>query len=545
MDSLFRRASGQLLHVTSLPARLRGHSHADHMPGTDGPWSIGDLGAGDIGPSAYEFVRFLHQSKQRWWQILPTGPVGYGFSPYQSPSSFAGNALLISPALLVRDGLLKQEDWDAAVSHFHENDAHKVHFEKSSSQRMELLRMAFRRFQQSRHELHGGELNSAFEQFRHDQSHWLDEHCLFTASKAYHSDKAWYEWEPSLARREPSALAHWYDKLRIACDFEAFIQVLFERQWAELRRYAAELGVGIIGDIPIFVSMDSSDVWSGQHLFELDSNGRPTVVAGVPPDYFSVTGQRWGNPLYLWDAHRQSQYDWWIRRFKRILQLCDLIRIDHFRGFESYWEIPANHPDARIGEWKPGPRHEFFHAIRHGLGHAQQGELPVIAEDLGFITPEVHALRDAFHFPGMRIVQFGFGGGVATSLDLPHNYPVHCIAYTGTHDNDTVVGWYQSVAGEGSTRTQAEIDAEKRFALQYLGCAPSEIHRGMMRAIWSSVAAIAISPIQDLLGLPADARMNTPGTSTGNWTWRCPPGRLDVAQADWLGEFTYTYGRAH
>ncbi|MBM3965624.1 MAG: 4-alpha-glucanotransferase, partial [Planctomycetes bacterium] len=389
MDSLFRRASGQLLHVTSLPARLRGSSHADHMPGTDGSWSIGDLGAGDIGPSAYEFVRFLHHSKQRWWQILPTGPVGYGFSPYQSPSSFAGNALLISPALLVRDGLLKQEDWDAAVSHFHANDAHKVHFEKSASQRMELLRMAFRRFEQLKHEPHGGELHSTFEQFRHDQSQWLDEHCLFTASKAYHSDKPWYEWDPSLARREPSALAHWYDKLRIACDFEAFIQFLFERQWAQLRRYAAELGVGIIGDIPIFVSMDSSDVWSGQHLFELDSHGRPTVVAGVPPDYFSVTGQRWGNPLYRWDAHRQSHYDWWIRRFKRILQLCDLIRIDHFRGFESYWEIPAHHPDATIGEWKPGPRHEFFHAIRHGLGTEHHGELPVIAEDLGFITPEV------------------------------------------------------------------------------------------------------------------------------------------------------------
>lgn len=537
MDSLFRRASGLLLHVTSLPARLHVYSHIDGEMGTDGPWSMGDIGSGDIGPSAFEFVRFLHYAEQRWWQILPTGPVGYGWSPYQSPSSFAGNPLLISPALLVRDGLLRQEDWESATSDTHGEEFQRVQFERSAWRRMELLRMAFRRFEQQRHDLKG-----AFEEFRHAQRHWLEEHCLFTACKAAHHDQPWYEWDRALARREPSALAHWADKTRTACDFEAFNQFLFEHQWRELRSYAAGLGVGIIGDIPIFVSMDSSDVWASQHLFELDQDGRPTVVAGVPPDYFAIDGQRWGNPLYRWDVHRETGYAWWIQRFRRTLELCDLIRIDHFRGFESYYEIPASNPDARVGTWRPGPRHEFFQAISRSLGVSPGSELPVIAEDLGFITKEVHDLRDAFGFPGMRIVQFGFGGP-ATSIDLPHNYPVHCIAYTGTHDNDTVVGWYRSVAGEGSTRTQDAIDAEKEYALRYLGCAPESIHLGMMRAVWGSVASLAIAPVQDLLGLGSEARMNTPGTSHGNWAWRSPSGRMTQGQAEWLSGFTRAYGR--
>jgi 4-alpha-glucanotransferase len=537
MDSLFQRASGQLIHVTSLPARLPGKSQRDHHVGTDGDWSVGDLGSGDVGPAAFEFLRFLHRSGQRWWQILPTGPVGYGYSPYQSPSSFAGNPLLISPAFLVRDGLLRQEDWESAIADVRDEDLESVCFERVASRRMELLRMAYRRFQHQRHDLHG-----VFDDFRHQHASWLQEHCLFTACKGYHDDRPWNQWDPALARREPEALAHWADKLRTACEFEAFIQFVFDHQWRELRAYARELGIGIIGDIPIFVSMDSSDVWSGQHLYELDASGHPTVVAGVPPDYFAANGQRWGNPLYRWEAHRSQEYDWWIRRFRRTLQLCDLIRIDHFRGFESYYEIPSEYPDARIGHWRPGPREEFFYAVAKGLGAREGQELPVIAEDLGFITPEVHALRDHFRFPGMRIVQFGFGGDTS-SIDLPHNYPVHCVAYTGTHDNDTVVGWFQSVAGEGSTRTQAEIEAEKAFALRYLACRPDQIHIGMMRAIWSSVACLSISPIQDLLGLPAEARMNTPGTTSGNWLWRCATGVLSHELADWLGDFTGTYGR--
>jgi 4-alpha-glucanotransferase len=537
MDSLFRRASGLLLHVSSLAARLQDFAQVDGQRGTDGPWGLGDVGSGDIGPAAYEFVRFLHASDQRWWQILPTSPVGYGWSPYQSPSSFAGNPLLISPALLVRDGLLRQEDWDSAVSDTREDEFRRVQFERTAGRRMELLRMAFRRFEHQRHDLRG-----RFEEFRHTQRDWLEEHCLFTACKAAHHDRPWYEWDQSLARREPGALVHWMEKTRTACDFEAFNQFLFDCQWRELREYAMDLDVGIVGDIPIFVSMDSADVWGAQHLFELDEDGRPTVVAGVPPDYFAVNGQRWGNPLYRWEVHRDTGYEWWIRRFKRTLQLCDLIRIDHFRGFEAYYAIPASSPDARVGSWRPGPRHDFFRAISRFLGTQPGESLPVIAEDLGFITQEVHELRDAFGFPGMRIVQFGFGGQ-ATSTDLPHNYPVHCVAYTGTHDNDTVVGWFNSVSGEGSTRTQEAIEAEKEFATRYLGCSPDDIHRGMMRAIWGSVAALAIAPVQDLLGLGSDARMNTPGTSQGNWVWRCPPGRLTDVESEWLSTFTRTYGR--
>lgn len=537
MSSLFARASGLLLHLTSLAARPLG-CRSDNQPGTDGPWSSGDLGSGDLGPSAYEFVRFLKRSGQRWWQILPTGPTGYGFSPYQSPSSFAGNSQLISPALLARDGLLRLEDWHDAARSCSTSGTTKTdiaHFELSASVRMELLRMAFRRFQNAK-----SHLNAEFDSFRTANQDWLAEHCLFTACKNFHQDRAWGDWEEPLKRREQNTLLAWADKLRVPCEFEAFIQFCFDRQWQELRGYCRENGVGIVGDIPIFVAMDSSDVWSQQHLFELDDFGNPTVVAGVPPDYFAILGQRWGNPLYRWSEHQRTGYEWWNRRFKRILQLCDLVRIDHFRGFEAYWEIPATMPDARVGEWRPGPGDDFFHALQRSFGN----ELPVIAEDLGFITDEVRNLRDRFHFPGMKIIQFGFGEGKSTSLDLPHNYPVHCIAYTGTHDNDTTVGWFNSHAGEGSTRSQREIDLEKAFALQYLHCEPSQIHFGMMRAIWSSVACVAITPVQDLLGLPSHARMNTPGLASGNWTWRCEPEALSESVANQLRYMTESFGRA-
>lgn len=546
MESLFRRAAGQLIHVTSLAPRLPGIASQNSQYGTDGPWSLGDTGTGDIGPAAYEFVRFLHRAGQRWWQILPTSPVGYGFSPYQSPSSFAGNPWLISPALLVRDGLLKPEDLDEARQELSAEDLHRIDFSKLAHRRQELLRLAFRRQPVAR-----PDWTTGWEEFRHRQRGWLEDHCLFTACKTSHQDRPWHEWETGLQRRDSQTLRTWQERLHGACEFESFVQYVFDRQWTELRNYARSLGIGIIGDIPIFVSMDSVDVWAHQHLFELDDHGRPICVAGVPPDYFSETGQRWGNPLYRWDQHQLTQYAWWIDRFQRVLECCDLVRIDHFRGFESYYAIPAEYADARIGQWREGPRHGFFQSIAAGLSKAPDQELrgigqelPVIAEDLGFITPEVHRLRDDFGFPGMRILQFGFGDGQATSLDLPHNYPAHCVAYTGTHDNDTVVGWYQSVAGSASTRTQEQIDREKRFALRYLDCTPDRIHQAMMRAIWRSVARLAITPIQDLLGLGSEARMNVPGTTAGNWTWRCPPGLLTEPTADWLGELTATYGRS-
>jgi 4-alpha-glucanotransferase len=534
--SLFDRASGLLLHVTSLPARPN-FSTPDSHQGTDGLWSCGDLGSGDLGPSAYEFVRFLKTSGQRWWQILPTSPTGYGFSPYQSPSSFAGNPLLISPALLVRDGLLRIEDWSdgaKAGEQLNQSNPNQAHFEASASIRMELLRVAYRRFQN-----HQPELRSEMDAFRHQHASWLEDHCLFVACKNFHQDRSWNEWDIGLVHRDQHVMTAWSDKLRVACDFEAFIQFLFERQWQALRAYAVENGVGIIGDIPIFVAMDSADVWSKQHLFELDEQGNPTVVAGVPPDYFAANGQRWGNPLYRWNVHRETGYEWWVRRFRRMLDLCDLVRIDHFRGFEAYWEIPAHLPDARVGQWRPGPGDDLFHALQRST----TGSLPVIAEDLGFITKEVRDLRDRFHFPGMKIILFGFGGGDSKSLDLPHNYPVHCIAYTGTHDNDTVVGWYQTGAGDGNTRTAKESEREKTFALSYLHCKPEEIHLGMLRSVWSSVASVAIAPVQDLLGLTNEARMNMPGTVAGNWSWRCGPNMLDSKQASILRELTETYGR--
>jgi 4-alpha-glucanotransferase len=511
----------------------------DHLPGTDGLWSVGDFGSGDLGPSAYEFIRFLNTAGQRWWQILPTTPTGYGFSPYQSPSSFAGNPLLISPSLLARDGLLRVEDLQEASalsSNDPRHDLNRCHFELSAGKRMELLRMAFRRFQNHRSEMH-----AAFEEFRHAQSRWLSDHCLFVACKNYHQEQAWNAWETGLVHRDPSALANWSEKLRVACDFEAFIQFLFERQWQELRQYAISNHIGIIGDIPIFVAMDSSDVWSNQGLFELNEHGNPTVVAGVPPDYFAVLGQRWGNPLYRWESHRHTGYEWWVRRFRRTLELCDLVRIDHFRGFEAYWEIPADLPDARVGQWRPGPRNDFFEALQRSV----QGQLPVIAEDLGFITAEVRELRDRFHFPGMRVIQFGFGGADGLSQDLPHNYPVHSIAYTGTHDNDTIVGWFTSTPGDGNTRSASETDKERNFALRYLHCDPKEIHLGALRAVWSSVACIAMAPLQDAVGLGSEARMNTPGLAHGNWTWRCHPQHVGARTSELLHEVTTVFGRSN
>lgn len=540
MESLFRRAAGLLIHVTSIAPRLQTCSQQDDLPGTDGAWSIGDLGSGDLGPSAYELLRFLQRAGQRWWQILPTGPVGYGFSPYQSPSSFAGNPWLISPALLVRDGLLEQEDFDRAAWMVSPEDLQQVNFEKLAVTRYQLLRQAYARQSRVRPEWTQG-----WDEFRHRNRDWLDDHCLFMACKASHGDRSWHDWPEDLQQRQPDAIEAWKDRHRESIEFESFIQYVFDRQWRELRDYAASLGIGIIGDIPIFVSMDSSDVWSKQHLFELDLQGRPINVAGVPPDYFSETGQRWGNPLYRWDQHQHSGYAWWIRRFQKVLELCDLIRIDHFRGFESYYAIPAELPDARIGQWRDGPRHDFFENIARGLNKQPGEELPVIAEDLGFITPQVHQLRDDFGFPGMRILQFGFGDSSGASMDLPHHYPPHCVAYTGTHDNDTAVGWYQSIPGDSSTRSDEQIQRERNFAIRYLDCNPDEIHLAMIRSIWRSVARLAIAPMQDLLGLGAQARMNVPGTTQGNWIWRCPPGVLTPAIADWLGELTAIYSRSN
>lgn len=544
MGSLFQRSAGQLMHVTSLPALGGDEDHLRDEFGCFGwcdRWWDLDLGSGDLGPSSYAFVHFLRRSKQRWWQVLPIGPVGYGYSPYQSPSSFAGNGMLISPVMLVADGLLEEgevREVAKGVSRGDRAEGDRVDFEQTQRGRTQLLRRAFERCRRA-----GAEFREGWDQHRHVHSDWLEEHCFYSALKVHHQEQAWTQWEEGLRHREASVLERWRERLREEMEYESFVQYVFDRQWRLLRRYASELGVRVMGDIPIFVSMDSVDVWANQHLFELDSRGEATVVAGVPPDYFSELGQRWGNPLYRWDAHRDEGYRWWKRRFARVLQWCDLVRIDHFRGFEAYYAIPAWSPDARVGEWRQGPGEEFFRSIAEGIGCREGDELPVVAEDLGFITESVHRLRDTFGFPGMRILQFGFGSGGAGSQDLPHRYPVHSVCYTGTHDNDTIAGWFASEAGQGSVRSVEEIEREKAFALRYLGCGPEEVVWEMLRAIWGSVACLAISPVQDLLGLGSSARMNTPGTVGGNWQWRCGEGMLTPRFADRLGEITETYER--
>jgi 4-alpha-glucanotransferase len=460
---------------------------------------------------------------------------------------------------LVRDGLLDEQDAQSGSATIKTHGDHatgeqanreQVDFAQTSAVRMSLLRRAFER--------RGGMdalWHQGWDEYRHQQREWLDEHCLYAALKVHHHESAWTQWDQGLRRREEGEMLRWRERLREECEFESFVQYEFDRQWSQLRAFASEFGVRILGDIPIFVSMDSSDVWGNQHLFELDQEGQPTVVAGVPPDYFSELGQRWGNPLYRWNEHQRDGYRWWIQRFKRVLQWCDLVRIDHFRGFEAYYAIAADSPDARIGEWREGPGEDFFRSVSRGfsdtggpsaaqgLGEFRSGELPVVAEDLGFITDGVRRLRDAFGFPGMRILQFGFGSGGAGSQDLPHRYSVNSVSYTGTHDNDTVVGWFQSQPGQGSVRTAEEIERERTFALRYLDCRPEDIPWAMIRAIWSSVSCLAISPIQDLLGLGSQARMNTPGSVGGNWGWRCGSGMLTERLADRLGELTRTFER--
>ncbi|MBL8849868.1 MAG: 4-alpha-glucanotransferase, partial [Planctomycetaceae bacterium] len=409
------RGSGLLLHFTALP---------------------GSQGSGDLGPAAVEFVDFLAASGQSLWQVLPVGPTGYGNSPYQSLSAFAGNPLLVSLERLAEEGWLSSSEIEPP-SPF---PVDRVDFDAVSAWRQSRLAIAFDRFQ-----LGQGELAADFAGFRQRAAGWLDDYALFSSLKQESGERAWTEWPGELIRRDPDALAAARRRLAVSIEREAFIQFQFDRQWSALRAYAHAHGVRIMGDIPIFVAHDSADVWANQRLFHLDADGRPTVVAGVPPDYFSETGQLWGNPLYRWDVVAAEGYAWWIERFRHAMSQFDLVRLDHFRGFESYWEIPGDAKDARVGRWAPGPGIAFFDAAEHVLG-----PLPLVAEDLGIITPAVDALRDEFGAPGMRVLQFAFGTDDKAAEYQPHNYPAHCVVYTGTHDNDTTVGWFHSRAGEGT-----------------------------------------------------------------------------------------------
>jgi 4-alpha-glucanotransferase len=492
------RMSGVLLHPTSLPSR----------------WGIGDLGA-----SATEFIDFLAQAGQQIWQVMPLGPTGYGDSPYQSFSSFAGNPLLISPDRLLAEDLLADQD----VADAPDFPGGQVDYGWVIPYKHELLRRSYARFTAA----HDHALREEFEEFRAGQVRWLDEYALFAALKSAHGGAAWNTWDAALAKHEPQAIEQ--ARATLVADeyaFQTYAQWLFFRQWADLRGYANERGIQIVGDIPIFVAYDSADVWANRELFFLDEDGSPTVVAGVPPDYFSATGQRWGNPLFRWDVLAERGYEWWIERVRAVLKLVDVVRLDHFRGFEGYWEVPASEETAMNGRWVTGPGADLFSALERELG-----KLPIIAEDLGVITPDVEEIRDSFGFPGMKVLQFGFGG---TGEDpyLPHNHIQNCVVYTGTHDNDTTLGWWEACS-----------EQERSFTQLYLGRDGSDISWDLIRVALASVADTAVVPLQDLLSLGSEARMNLPGRLGGNWGWRYTPEMLRGEVAERLRLLTGLYGR--
>lgn len=503
----FPRSSGLLLHPTSLP----------------GPFGIGDLG-----DEAYRFADFLEQSGQSFWQVLPLGPTGYGDSPYACYSAFAGNTLLISPERLIKENLLTEADI-ANLPDFADEQInfHEVHLLKEA-----LLATAYRRFKES-----SGNASPSFKLFCEKEHDWLDDYALFRALKDQHGGISWNEWEGPLVRRDPGALVRASEQLRDEIEAQKFYQYLFFKQWFELKSYCNDHGIKLIGDIPIFVAQDSADVWTNPEQFKLHADGRPIVIAGVPPDYFSKTGQLWGNPLYNWERMLADRFKWWIKRVSATLQTVDIVRIDHFRGFAACWEIPGGDKTAERGRWVEAPGRELFLAIREALG-----ELPIIAEDLGVITPDVEKLRDDFGFPGMRILQFGFSSN-AKNFDLPHNYHRNVVVYTGTHDNDTAIGWFNSVAGEGSTRDSKQIEKERQFCLEYLNTDGKEINWDFIRTVLASVADTAIVPLQDLLGLGSEARMNLPNTTSGNWSWRFQSGVLTDQLSKRLRDLTELYGR--
>ncbi len=504
----FQRASGIVLHPTSLS---------------------GDFGIGDLGDEAFRFVDFLAASGQAYWQILPLGPTGYGDSPYQCFSAFAGNTLMISPEKLIEDGLITV----GALAGRPDFPAHKVDFGGVYNWKTQLLPKAYVGFSHTT----SVDLRGKFETFCQENESWLDDYALYRSIKAEQGQGAWYKWPSPLKLREEEALRDAGERLFDQIQAEKFYQFLFFRQWSAVKEYANKMSVRVIGDIPIFVALDSADVWCDQDKFKLNPDGSAKFVAGVPPDYFSKTGQLWGNPIYDWDAMRTDGFRWWISRVRSTLETVDIVRLDHFRGFAASWEVPGEDKTAENGRWVDVPGNELLTALKMELG-----ELPVIAEDLGVITPDVEGLRDGFGFPGMRILQFAFGGD-AKNHDLPHNYVQNCVAYTGTHDNDTTVGWFMSQAGAGSTRDASDINREREYCLAYLGTDGSEIHWDFVRAVWASVADTAITPMPDLLGLGTEGRMNLPASTGGNWNWRMDKDAITGEVTDRLKRLTEIYGR--
>jgi len=480
----FPRVAGILLHPTSLASRG---------------------GIGDLGPAAYRFVDFLASARQGLWQVLPLGPIGYGNSPYSSTSAFAGNPLLISLERLAERGWIEAAKLDLGKADQSSPAVGPVEYDQVFTHKMPLLFKAARNFLRTA----PGETVQRLAEFRQRNAWWLEDFVLFDALRARHKLKSWNQWPHDLAYRDPSALAAAREDLATDIRIRSALQFAFYEQWRALRRYCAQRAIRIVGDVAIFVNHDSADVWSHRELFRLNEKLGPEVAAGVPPDSFSSTGQHWGNPLYRWDAMKASGYEWWIQRLRWATENCDYIRLDHFRGFDQFWEIPAGEPTAVNGRWVDGPRDDLFLKLREALGG-----LPFFAEDLGYITREVHALRERLQIPGMAVLQFAFGDAGA-HIYLPHR-AAGKVMYTGTHDNDTVVGWWHSGAAEH----------ERRNAEAYLGHCDDGIHWGFVRAAHCSPAALSIVPLQDVLGLGSEARMNTPSVYTGNWRWRFDPAKL-------------------
>ena len=496
----FSRSGGILLHPTSLP---------------------GSYGIGDLGPYAYRFVDWLASTGCKLWQVLPLGPTGYGDSPYQCFSAFAGNPYLISFNALLEDGLLTQDDL-AEMPNF---NASRVDYGQLIPWKLELLQKAFSNLPSA-----SEDFRKEFDTFRRENASWLDDYALFMSLKEANGGGAWSGWDKSLRRRKQSVMEKARHDHADSILRYSFYQFIFFRQWSKLRAYTKEKGIKIIGDIPIFIAYDSADAWAHPELFFLGEDSLPTVVAGVPPDYFSATGQLWGNPLYHWDVHKKSGYAWWLERFRSVLNFVDVVRLDHFRGFAGYYEIPYGAPTAEKGQWMSGPGKDFFETVSQQLGGSENGTLPIIAEDLGVITPDVVKLRDRFNLPGMKILQFGFTS--PSDPFLPHNYTKNCVAYTGTHDNDTAMGWYKSAP-----------EVERKFAHRYLNSDGTDFAWDLIRAVWSSVAVYAIAPMQDLLSLGTEARMNFPSRLGGNWEWRMNEDDMSSDLAKRLREFNELYSR--
>jgi 4-alpha-glucanotransferase len=506
----FPRCSGILLHITSLPGRF---------------------GVGDLGPCAYEFADFLASAGQKLWQVLPLNPTGYADSPYQCFSAFAGNPLLLSFERLREAGVLEASDL-ARVPSFPEDS---VDYGPVIDFKLGVLRRAAQAFfaDASRAD------HAAFERFCENAAPWLNDFALFMACKDVRRENTWATWDPPIRRRDPQAIHEWSEKLAPQVKAHKYWQFEFFRQWERLKTYCQERGLRFMGDAPIYVAHDSADVWAHPELFLLDDQGLPTVVSGVPPDYFSSTGQLWGNPIYRWDVLAANGYKWWIERFRASLSLFDMVRLDHFRGFEAYWEIPAGEPTAMHGRWVKGPGEDFLSALQNAFGG-----LPIVAENLGVITPPVEKLRQQFGLPGMSLLQFAFGNDPQGPSFRPHNYSRDLVAYTGGHDNDTTVGWWSSSGAGDSTRTPEDVRKEHEFARAYLGFQDdAEMPWIMIRAVLSSVADVAIIPLQDVLGLGTEARMNLPGTLGGNWKWRYRSGALTDVLAAKLRSLTTIYDR--